>query len=215
MKKRRLFLVLFLLVSLVFLGLGYAKLNNTLNINGSLSAQKNDSNLKVEFVGHKNITRHKDDTEATVFSLSTQASGQTAYITVSEIAIPGDYAEIALVVKNNSVELDSLNAVLGSAFTIELGEGTVDGSNYTITHSATNGSTNPNEFEGEHFLIQVSYAETYNGLDAATGTLNDDGTATLNVGKTMIVVVRITLIDIVSDTFNPHVVKVSFGASTN
>ena len=49
MKKRNLFLGVFLVLAVLFLGIGYAALSNSLSINGTINSEANDDNLVVDF----------------------------------------------------------------------------------------------------------------------------------------------------------------------
>ena len=213
MKRRRLFIGAFLLAAVTFLGIGYAALTNTLQVNGSLSATENKENLKVEFVDYEaHATKTPGGAEDTSFTVNAGVSGQTATISVDNMSIPNQTAEITFKVQNKSVNLASLTAELAAEFNIELGEGTLSGSTYSITSEATDGNTSDkNKFTGEHFVVSVAYsenAEDLNVLDESTGVV------TLDSGEYVYVVVTITLVDIVPENFELHVVKISFDAST-
>ena len=223
MKKRNLFIATFLVLALLFLGVGYASLSNNLAINGSLSATKNNDNLKVEFVGVTQSTKEPDGSESTAFTLTTTSVGQTATLAVNNISVVGQTAIATFVVQNNSIDLqsDSLTAILDSVFEIKLGTGTVSGSTYTMTSEPndTDGNTKDNLFSGEHFTVKVEYSvptlEEGNEEAANWGTIDEKGAVTLASGQKVNVVVTIVLKEIVSvDDFPLHVLTIAFKAST-
>lgn len=218
MKKRNLFISMFLLVSILFLGIGYAALTNNLTINGSLSATKNDENLNVEFVAVTKAAKEPDGTESTAFTIGATVSGHTATISVQNMSILDQQAIVTFTVQNNSaIDLDSLDAILGSNFTIKLGEGSVTGTNYTITSESTDTNDAANIFRGEHFLVSVAYSKPEDlspEEEAKWGTIKNDGSVELDVTQKINVVVTIQLKEIVSDTLPLHILKISFIAST-
>jgi len=86
--KKKSYLIVVLLILLVAIGLGYAALTGTLNINGTATT----TNVKVDFVDVSG------DTVAT-----TQISGDGQTLTVGDIVLdhPGDSKVIVATIKNN------------------------------------------------------------------------------------------------------------------
>ena len=221
MKNRRMFLSLFVLASLAFVGIGYAALTNTLSIGGGITAEKNNDNLKVEFVASKAHTKDSEGNEDTSYTASHSASGKTAEISVGGINEVGSYAEFIFVVKNNSPELDGekLDAVLDASFDITVNTASVGNANEKDGASSTD-----NSFEGDHFTISVYYTDesvdfgdTYTSDLTSVNELNP-GAVELDVGKVVYVVVKVELttpVNINDDTpFEQHNITITFNAQT-
>ncbi len=218
MKKRRTFLGLFMLLSLAFVGVGYAALTNTLTVNGTLNATKNDENLNVQFIASQAIARTAGDTEDTSFTVTHGATDQTATVNVNGINEIGSYAEVYYVIKNNSeslvgdIKLDAL----------------VD-TNLKITMATTDPETiptdaadeDPNVFWGDHFKVEGSIVTTYDGFDLTPygpiATDDEHGPTTgldLDVGEVCLLVVKVTLVAPVLDTVPTHTFAITFNAKT-
>ena len=204
MKKRRIFIGMFLLVAAAFLGLGFAELTNNLTIGGTLSAEANNDNLKVEFVAHETHAL-RDGVEDTTFTISVSESGQTATINVNQMSMVGQTAEVIFKVQNNSEALDSLTAVLDPVFTIGLGGSAVD----------SDGDSENNEFDGDHFFVKVEYltkGEAGEGEKLASGT--HAGKYEIQANEQVYVKVTIRLDDAVVGTLDDHPLTISFNAKT-
>ena len=217
MKNRRLFISVFLLISLLFLGVGYAVLTNELSINGSIDAVANDDNLKVEFVG--NTTSAKEDevgTESTAFTVATTQSGQDATITINGISKIGQNAVVIYKVQNNSSNVEALTASLDPEFNISLGVGTVNGSSYTVTEKSDDYNSDPNIYLGKHFEIKVEYSKETDGTGTiTTGTGGEVQNVILKSGEFIYVKVTIKLINPVQvEDFPKHVFTIGFEANT-
>ena len=217
MKNRRLFISVFLLISLLFLGIGYAALTNKLAINGSIDAVKNNDNLKVEFVG--NTTSAKEDevgTESTAFTVTTIQSGQNATITINGISKIGQNAVVIYKVQNNSSNVEALTASLDTEFDISLGVGTVNGSKYTVTEGSADYNNDANIFLGEHFEIKVEYLEENDATGTITrGAGGEVQNVMLKSGEFVYIKVTIKLINPVEeDVFPKHVFTIRFNATT-
>ena len=195
MKNRRIFIGIFLFIALAFLGLGFAKLTNTLEIGGTLSATKNDENLKVEFVSNEKHAL-KDGAEDTSFTISASQNGQSATINVNQMSMVGQTAVVTFKVQNNSEALESLKAELDKTFTI-----TMQAENGAVLNGANN------VFQGDHFKVTVEYVE------GTAGTLVND-VPTLASGQHVFVKVTIVLVNAVTDTLPVHTLTVSFKANT-
>ena len=217
MKKRRTFLGLFMLLSLAFVGVGYAALTNTLTVNGTLNAAKNDENLNVEFIASHATARTADDTEDTTFTIAHTATGKTASINVNGINGLNSYAEVCYVIKNNSEDLGGtikLNAVVETELDIKMLKGSTD-----VTNIDKEGD--PNVFLGDHFKVEGRIDTTYDAYDATYGTLVTDDTdlavengCDLDVGEVCYLVVRVTLIAPILETFDTHTFEITFDATT-
>ena len=218
MKKRRMFLSLFMLLSLSFIGVGYAALTNTLDVDGKITATKNDNNLKVEFVASKAHNKHPDGSEATTFQATHSVSGKEAEVIIENINEVGSYSEFVLVIKNNSVDLEddtvTLDALLDENLVITLS------GDQPATDSDT---SNKNSFEGEHFTVSAYYDNTYTGFgdtyaDSLVSTIPSSGSVELAVGKVVFLVVRVELTTPVnindSDAFPVHTFNIKFNATT-
>lgn len=212
MKKRRAFLGLFMLLSLAFVGVGYATLTNTLTVNGTLNATKNDENLNVQFVASQAIARHADDTEDTTFTVTHSASDKTATVGINGINELDSYAEVCYVIKNNSEDLDALNAVVDYALDIKMVADSTD-----VTGDDTD--ADPNVFVGDHFKVEGAIATTYDAYNATYGTLVSNDTdvtdgCDLDVGEVCYLVVKVTLVAPVLETVPTHTFTITFDATT-
>lgn len=213
MKKRRTFLGLFMLLSLAFVGVGYAALTNTLTVNGTLNATKNDSNLNVQFVASKAAARTSTGAEDTSFTVTHSATDKTATVNINGISDLGSYAEVCYVIKNNSEDLDVLNAFVNTELDIKMVAGSVD-----VTTEDRN--ANPNIFEGDHFQVEGEITTDYPAVDAAQyGTLaTDDGTTKgldLDVGEVCYLKITVTLVaPVLDDTVDTHTFTITFNATT-
>ena len=213
MKKRRTFLGLFMLLSLAFVGVGYAALTNTLTVNGTLNATKNDENLNVQFVASQAIARTAADTEDTSFTVTHSASDKTATVNVNGINELNSYAEVCYVIQNNSLNLgDSvLDAFVNTTLDIKM----VGGSG-----QATDKNTNDvNTFTGDHFKVEGEITTTYDAYNATyAGSITTDNDQTkgldLPVGKVCFLKVKVTLVAPVLETIDTHTFTITFNAST-
>ena len=213
MKKRRTFLGLFMLLCLAFVGVGYAALTNTLTVNGTLNATKNDENLNVQFVASQAIARHADHTEDTTFTVTHSTSDKTATVGVNGINDLGSYAEVCYVIKNNSEALVGsvkLDAVVDKELDIKMVAGSTD-----VTDDDQN--ADKNVFLGDHFKVEGEITTTYAGY-TGTEVVTDDLVATegcdLAVGKVCFLVVRVTLVAPVIETVDTHTFTITFNATT-
>ena len=214
MKKRRTFLGLFMLLCLAFVGVGYAALTNTLTVNGTLNATKNDENLNVQFVASQAIARHEDNTEDTTFTVTHSANDKTATVGVNGINDLGSYAEVCYVIKNNSEALVGsvkLDAVVSKELSINM----IAGSTNVTDNDQNKGD--PNVFLGDHFKVEGEITTTYAGY-SGTEIVTDDLVATegcdLAVGKVCFLVVRVTLVAPVIETIDTHTFTITFNATT-
>jgi hypothetical protein len=216
MKKRRTFLGLFMLLSLAFVGVGYAALTNTLKVNGTLNATKNDENLNVQFIASQATAKHKDGSEDTAFTVTHSASDKTATVNVNGINELDSYAEVCYVIKNNSKPLVGtviLDAVVSTELDIKMLKGSED-----ITGNDQN-LADKNVFKGNHFSVEGRITNEYDENDATYGTVTDDDDYSdkfcdLGVNEVCFLVVRVTLIAPILDTFDTHTFTISFNAST-
>ena len=206
MKNRKLFISLFLLVSLLFLGVGYAALTNTLNIGGSISATKNDKNLKVEFTESVLHAQDALGNEDTTFLVESTYSGQSATVTIQNMSTLGQTAVIEFKVSNNSENLASLTATLDTAdISVNLG---LEG---VALDAGKDSNAASNIFEGDHFDVS---AEFFTKTEANIGSITD-GVATITSGQHVYIRVTVELVEIVSSsTFPTHDIIISFVAET-
>jgi hypothetical protein len=204
-----------MLLSLAFVGVGYAALTNTLTVNGTLNAAKNDENLNVQFVASQATARRFDGSEDTTFTVTHSASDKTATVNVNGINELYSYAEVCYVIKNNSEDLGGtikLNAVVETELDIKM-----VGPTGVVADKVT---TDKNTFTGDHFTVSGDIRTKYDAYDATYGTLASNDTdltdgCDLDVEEVCYLVVKVTLIaPILEDTFDTHTFTISFDAST-
>ena len=112
MKKRNKFIATFLLFAAVSLGIGYAALTDSFTVHGDVGANKNNENLKCVFEGATS------EVDGTYCSWATQQGsfaidGRTdCELVFQNLNTKGQKAWAKLVVKNKSIDDDSLTAVL-------------------------------------------------------------------------------------------------------
>ena len=207
MKNRKLFIGLFLLISLLFLGVGYAALSNTLNIGGSISATKNDENLKVEFVGSELHAQDKDGKEDTTFLVKSTTAKQDATITVENISTLGQTAVVEFKIVNNSEVIKDPESLTATLKTAE-----VDVKLVVAGKNAQDSKDALNVFEGDHFSVEAEFIEK----EVAGETQGDfaDGVVSLAPGEYIYLRVTIKLIEVVSETLDVHNINITFNAST-
>ena len=215
MKKRRTFLGLFMLLCLAFVGVGYAALTNTLTVNGTLNATKNDENLNVQFIASKATARTADNAEDTSFTVAHSTSDKTATLNINGINELNSYAEVCYVIQNNSDDLEQLNAVVSTKLDIKILSESTD-----VTDKDKE-KADPNVFLGDHFRVDGRIDTTYDAYNATYGTLVTDDTdldvangCDLDVGEVCYLVVRVTLIAPVLETFDTHTFTITFDATT-
>ena len=207
MKNRKLFIGLFLLISLLFLGVGYAALSNTLNIGGSISATKNDENLKVEFVGSELHAQDKDGKEDTTFLVKSTTAKQDATITVENISTLGQTAVVEFKIVNNSEVIKDPESLTATLKTAE-----VDVKLVVAGKNAEDSKDALNVFEGDHFSVEAEFIEK----EVAGETQGEfkDGVVSLAPGEYIYLRVTIKLIEVVSETLDVHNINITFNATT-
>ena len=212
MRKRSLVLSLFLVVAVLFLGLGYARLTNTLHVGGTIGSTPDNSNLDVRFANDTTspaATKVSSD-NVTVGGFSYESKSVT--FGVAGFTAQGQSATIILKVVNNSAEHADYDAYLEKVFDISMTHGV--GGTETAGGSQVN-----NTFEGEHFHVEVSYISSYtNRLGetvTATGTITE-GQPRLNaVGNEYVFVqIHITVEKPIVGAMDEHQFTVSFDAYT-
>ena len=211
MRIRSLVLSLFLVVAVLFLGLGYARLTNTLNVGGTIGSTPDNSNLDVRFANDTTApaaTKVSSD-NVTVGGFSYESKSVT--FGVAGFTAQNQSATIILKVVNNSVQHEDYAAYLSKEFGITMthGEGRV-----TATGSQTG-----NIYTGEHFRIAVSYIESYeNRLGEtvnATGTITEGQPRLDAVGNEYVFVkIEISVINPIVGAMDEHQFTISFDAYT-
>ena len=215
MRNRRTFIGLFLLVSMLFLGVGYAALTNSFSVSGSVNAEENHENLKVQFTSSYSTAAKEDEagTDSSLFTVKllneSSLPGRTAEIEVNGISKIGQNAVIVLQLQNNSSNVESLTAKVDNKFDIKLGTDLED------PEYSTNGDC---IVTGEHFKVEVRYFDVPEGVSVTKdGDVITD--VVLKPGEFVYVEVKITLIDAVQvaedeDGFPVHHFSVTFDANT-
>ena len=209
MKKRKLFIGLFLLISLLFLGVGYAALTNSLSIGGTIASELDDSNLVVEFDKTTFETNVSDDTLA-IKSQSIQSNSVS--FGVEGFSTQGQSAYVILKVVNNSVAAVEYDALLDASFVIKMTHG-----NNGVTDAE--GSQKDNTYTGKHFEVAVEYLQQYtdknSATQTATGTISADGVTLKATGNQYIFVkVSIKVINPIVTELEAHQFTISFNANT-
>ena len=155
MKNRRLVIGAFLLVAVLCLGVGFAALQDTLSINGTLSynpaAAEEEFNADVQFVSAEidatSTAEYADTITAVVGDVDTDNVNDLLTITVPADAFTsaGQVAVIKATVKNDSTDTVNVSAITKQAiesFSIESGVVTIDaGATSEITITITLDST--------------------------------------------------------------------------
>jgi hypothetical protein len=217
MKRRKLFIGLFLLISLLFLGVGYAELTNSLSIGGTIASELDDSNLVVEFDKTVFETHVSDDTLA-IKSQNIQSNSVS--FGVEGFSTQGQSAYVILKVVNNSFAADEYDALLDAIFKIKMTHG-----NESVENAI--GQQDGNTFTGDHFAITVQYLDEYNDKNGdehtATGTISDAGVtlkAKGNPGENIegnqyvFVKVSISVVNPIVKPLDAHQFTISFNAKT-
>ena len=228
MRKRSLILSTFLLVAVLFLGLGYAALTNTLNIGGTIGSTPDNNNLDVRFVNDTTLpaaTKVSSDNIA-VGGFNYEAKSVT--FGVSGFSSQGDKAIVVLRIANNSAHHPEYDAQLSSDFAIGMTHGesktpAVDENDVPVTQ-------NGNKLTGEHYEITVQYISEYtkssiDGNDEtvrATGDLNGgspilqtvDSTNSLQTNEYIFVMITVEVISPIVEVMDEHQFTVSFTATT-
>lgn len=216
MKKRNLFLGVFLVLAVLFLGIGYAALSNSLSINGTINSEANDANLVVDF--DREYTPYSEVSDNRIGVNSQRKSPKEVSIAVSGFSTEGDSAVIYFKIINNSNEIESYDALL-SNFTINMTHGATPESAVTA-----NGSQTGNEYTGEHFIVNVEYVESYHDkslnqdVNASANLEYSEGQPVLKAVGHEYVFVKVT-IQVKDDmaittTLDPHYFTIRFTAST-
>lgn len=213
MKNRKLILGVFLILAVLFLGIGYAALSNSLSMTGTINSTADDDNLVVQF-----DTGYAPYSEVSGNHISISASKKSdkeISISVGGFSTENDTAVIYFKIINNSNEIESYDALL-SNFTVAMKHGaTLD------TASPATGTASENKFVGEHFTVEVEYVESYQDKEAGQAVNSSatitDGVPTLKAQGHEYVYVKVTVKvnpTGITENLEPHYFTVNFSAET-
>ena len=170
MKNRKNVLIVFVVLAILCLGIGYAALTDTLVINGTVGGSsqnagnvEDESLFNLEYVTDNeptvNLTKA---TGSTLTATASYANAETATITVSNMCVKNEKVIATFTIKNSSSEdyIAELSAVLSTVYDAESAQ------YLEVSYS----------FEGDGGILSAEHDE-----DQQTVVIKKDGTATITV----------------------------------
>lgn len=220
MRKRSLVLSLFLVLSVLFLGLGYATLTTSLQATGTIGSTPDSSNLNVRFVN--DITNPAEtvvSNNKVTIDVSNYESKSVSF-GVAGFTAEGQSATIVLKIANNSQPHPEYAAILDKTFDIVMSY--KDGDGYTevtdVTTVDVEDAPYGSYFEGDHYKVTVQYVTEFTGLNgslpAAINVDMNGGAPILEAENNEFVylLIKVEVINPITDEMPEHKFTVTFDA---